>query len=64
MTSNDIFKGITLKQRKVMQENRAKEKNVRERMEHTEFNALDIVVKRGGGTTKLTSVDLTILLQR
>ena len=39
-----------------------KEKKVREQMERTEFNALDIIAKRGGGTTKLTSGDLTILL--
>ncbi len=30
LTLNDIFKGIALKQRKVMRENLAKEKNVRE----------------------------------
>jgi len=45
---NDIFKGITLKQHKFMRENLAKEKKVRERMERTEFNALDIIAKRGG----------------
>jgi hypothetical protein len=62
LTSNDIFKGIALKQRKVMRENLAKEKKVRERMERTEFNALDIIARRGGDTTKLTSGELTILL--
>ncbi len=45
MTSNDIFKGITLKQRKVIRENLAKEKKVREQMGLTEFNALDIIAK-------------------
>jgi len=58
LTSNDIFEGITLKQRKVMRENLAKEKKVRERMERTEFNYFEV----GGDTTKLTSGDLTILL--
>ncbi len=31
-------------------------------MERTDFNALDIIAKRGGDTMKLTSGDLTILL--
>ncbi len=42
LTSNDVFKGITLKQCRVMQENVGKEKKC------IELNALDIIANRGG----------------
>ncbi len=59
-TSNDIFKGITLKQHKVMQENLAKEKKVRERWSAQNLMHW-ILLRRGGGeTTKLTSGNLSI----
>ena len=62
LTSNDMFKSIALKQRRVMREKLIKDKKVRERLERTELIALDIVKRRGGDPSKLTAGDLTALL--
>ncbi len=48
---NDIFKGMALKQRKILREKLAKEKKVRERQERTESNALDILRRKGDDVT-------------
>ena len=40
----------------------AKDKKVREQLEQMEFNALDILDRRGGDLSKLTSALLAILL--
>ena len=45
-----------------MREKLIKDKKVRERLERTELIALDIVKRRGGDPSKLTSGDLTALL--
>ena len=62
LTANDIFKGIVLKQRKVEREKLAKEKTVRMRQEKVATNAMIIQAAKGGGVTKLTGANLTILL--
>ena len=43
LTANNIFQGISLKQRKVLRENLAKEKTLRKRQENTEGDALYIL---------------------
>jgi hypothetical protein len=55
LTSNDMFKSIALKQQKIMREKLMKDKKVREQLEQTELIALDIVKRRGGDPSKLTS---------
>jgi hypothetical protein len=45
-----------------LREKLAKDKKVRERLERMEFNALDIIQRRGGDPSKLTSGNLTTLL--
>jgi hypothetical protein len=62
LTSNDIFKGIVLKQRKVEREKLAKEKTVHMRQEKVETNAKNIQAAKEGDVTKLTGADLTVLL--
>ena len=48
LTTNDIFKGIVLKQRKVARETLAMEKTMREHQEKVERNAMIIQAERGG----------------
>ena len=43
LNCNDIFKGMALKQRKVLRKKLAKEKKVHQRQERTESNAMDIL---------------------
>jgi len=62
LTSNDIFMGIVLKQRKILREKLAKEKTLHQRQERTESNALAIFEAAGGDATKIKGSDLTILL--
>ena len=62
LTSNDIFMGIVLKQRKILREKLAKEKTLRQRQERTESNALAILEAACGNATKIKGSDLTILL--
>jgi len=62
LTSNDIFKGIVLEQRKVEREKLAKEKTARMRQEKFATNAMNIQAAKGGDVTKLTGADLTVLL--
>ncbi len=62
LTANDIFKGIVLKQRKLLRKKLKKEKMLHERQERIETNALHIQATKGGDHTKLTSSNLTILL--
>ena len=62
LTANDIFKGIALKQRKVLREKLAKEKTLRKRQEKTEGDALYILQTKGEDLMTLTSADLTTLL--
>ena len=62
LNCNDIFKGMALKQIKILREKLAKEKKVRERQERTESNVLDILRRKGDDVTKLNSGDLSILL--
>ncbi len=62
LTTNDIFKGIVLKQRKLTREKLAKEKVVRERQEKVETKAMAILAEKGDDLTKLTAADLTVLL--
>ena len=62
LTSNDIFMGIVLKQRKILREKLAKEKTLRQRQERTESKALAILETAGGDATKIKATDLTILL--
>ena len=62
MTSNDMFKAIELKRRKIVRERLAKEKTLRQRQERTEWNAWGILEKTTNDPTKLTASDLTILL--
>ena len=62
LTANDIFKGIALKQRKLLREKLKQEKKVCERQGRIEDDALHIQAMKGGDNTMLTSSDLTILL--
>ena len=62
LTANDIFKGIALKQRKLLREKLKQEKKVRERQGRIEDDALHIQAMKSGDNTMLTSSDLTILL--
>jgi hypothetical protein len=62
LTSNDVFKSIKLKRRKVLRERLAKEKTLRQRQERTELNCWAILEKTTNDPTKLTASDLTILL--
>jgi hypothetical protein len=62
LTTNDIVKGIVLKQRKVEREKLAKEKTVCMRQEKVATNVMIIRAAKGGDVTKLTGADLTILL--
>jgi hypothetical protein len=62
LTSNDMFKAIELKRRKILRERLAKEKTLRQRQERTEWNAWAILEKTANDPTKLTASDLTILL--
>ena len=61
LTSNDIFMGIVLKQRKILHGKLAKEKTLHQRQERTESNALAILEAAGGDATKIKGLDLTIL---
>jgi hypothetical protein len=45
LTSNDMFKAIELKRRKILRERLAKEKTLRQRQERTEWNAWAILEK-------------------
>jgi len=62
LMSNDIFKGIMLKQRRILREKLAMEKTLRQQQERTESNALTILEAAGGNATKIKGSDLTILL--
>ena len=62
LTSNDIFMGIVMKQRKILREKLAKEKTLRQQQERTESNTLAILEAAGGDATKIKGTDLTILL--
>ena len=62
LTSNDIFQGIALKQRKVLREKLAKAKTLRKRQEKNEGDALYILQTKGEDLMTLTSADLTTLL--
>ncbi len=63
LMSNDIFKGIMLKQRRILREKLAMEKTLRQQQERTESNALTILEAAGGNATKIKGSDLTILLR-
>ncbi len=60
--ANDIFKGIVLKQRKILCKKLAKEKTLRQRQERTESNALATLDLAGGNTMKIKTTTLIILL--
>ena len=62
LTSNDMFKAIELKRRKILRDRLEKEKTLRQRQERTESNAWAILEKTANDPTKLTASDLTILL--
>jgi hypothetical protein len=62
LTANDIYKGIVLKECKLLCKKLKKEKTVHEHQERIETNALHIQATKGGDHTKLTSRHLTILL--
>ncbi len=62
LTSNDMFKSIELKQRKILREKLSKEKTLRQRQERTESNAWAILEKTANDPTKFTASNLTILL--
>ena len=62
MTSNDMFKAIELKRRKLLRERLAKEKTLRQRQERTESNARAILDRTANDPTKLTASDLAVLL--
>ncbi len=62
LNCNKIFKGMALKQRKILREKLAKEKKVCQWQERTESNALDILLRKGDNVMKLNSGDLSILL--
>ncbi len=62
LTANDIFRGIVLKQRKLLYKKIKKEQMVCEHQERIETNMLHIQAMKSGDHTKLTSSNLTILL--
>jgi hypothetical protein len=62
LTSNDIFKGLTLKNRKKLRVKLLKEKTLRQRQERSESSALAILARTGNDHTQLKVSDLTVLL--
>jgi hypothetical protein len=62
LTSNDMFKSIELKRRRILCEKLSKKKTLRQRQERTKSNARAILKKTANDPTKLTASNLLILL--
>ena len=62
LMSNNIFKGIVLKQRKLQIEKLTKENTLHQRQERIESSALSILELAGGNISQIKSTDLTTLV--